>query len=110
MINVTTKEIEETIFEYKLFLAERSGSFTTYLYKAIHKADAINQYKMAKGFPAQVLVYNLYCTGANANIYYEYKIDGEPLCFRDDREEKILELGAMVYGSVEKTKQAWCLD
>lgn len=107
---LTTEEIKEVIEEYKYFLAGRSGSFTTSLYQAIHNADLINQHRLAKGYPAQVLVYNLYCNGHVASIFYDYKVDGEPLGFGHNREEKIMELGAMVYGSVEKCKQAWCID
>jgi hypothetical protein len=107
---LTTEEIKKTIFEYQLFLAGRSGSFTNNLYKTISSSDLCNQYNLAKGFPAQVLVYNLYCNGPEAYIYSEYKIDCEPLGFGHNREEKMMELGVLVYGSVEKCKQAWCLD
>lgn len=107
---LSTKDIEETIFEYKLFLAGRAGGFTSSLYHTIQKADIMNEYRLALGYPAQVLVYNLYCNGPEANIYFEYKIDGEPLGFGHNREEKMMELGTMVYGSIEKCKQAWCID
>jgi hypothetical protein len=110
MHDLTTEEIKEVIEEYNYFLVGRSGSFTTSLYQTIHKADPINQYRLAKGYPAHVLVYNLYCNGPESSIFFEYKVDGEPLGFGHNREEKIMELGVMVYGSIEKCKQAWCMD
>lgn len=114
MFEVTTAQIKDAIEEYKRFLNGKSGSFTTFLYQAICKADPQNQAKLAKGFPAEVLVHKMFCDGPYANIYMWYKIDGEPLeggIFpKEIDSDKKFEIGALLFGSVEKTKQAWCLD
>lgn len=114
MYEVTTEQIKKTIEEYRHFLNGKSGSFTTYLYQAIGKADMQNQVKLAIAYPVEVLVHKMFADGPYANIYMFYKIDGEPLeggLFpKEIDSDKKFEIGAMLFGSVEKTKQAWCLD
>jgi hypothetical protein len=114
MYEVTTEQIKKTIEEYKHFLNGKSGGFITSLYQTINKADMQNQAKLAKAYPAEVLVYKLFADGPYANIYMFYKIDGTPLeggLFpKEIDSDKKLEIGALLFGSVEKTKQAWCLD
>lgn len=107
-------EIKEQLMEYRLYLQGRSGGFTTNLYNAISKADPKNQAKLAKGYPAHVLVHKMFCDGPYANIYMWYKIDGEPLeggiYPKDIDSGKKFEIGALLFGSIEKCKHAWCLD
>lgn len=78
MIHRTTfKELEKQVEEYKHFLNGRGGSFKTNLYHTISSSDLCNQARLAKGFPAEVFIYNLYVNGFDATILQYYIIDEE---------------------------------
>lgn len=52
MIEVNKSDILETEQEFNFFTIGNSGSFTTYIFKALQVADSKNFYALAKSFPA----------------------------------------------------------
>jgi hypothetical protein len=61
MIEVNKAKFTEVERDFHFFLADRSGSFTTHLFKALMCADRGNFLKLAEAFPehAYIIAYRM---------------------------------------------------
>lgn len=74
-IIVQKSQVDEAVREFEYFENERSGHFTTNLFKAFLVADRENFFNLAKGFPAEAYA-----------VAKRYKIDLLPrFDIEDDR-------------------------